>query len=84
MSGSNKAFRFDVANLNTERLKLFIERLELVTFLTQSGMPKGKIVYIDAFFDAEPDLNTLLNGFEDVRFIDYSHVPYAERKYPFW
>lgn len=83
MSGGNKAFRFDVASLSVERLKLFENKLKLVTFLTQSGAPNGKVIYIDAFFNTEPDLYTLLKGFECVKYIDYTHVPFNKWKYPF-
>lgn len=83
MSSSNKVYRFDVASLSAERLKLFENKLNMVTFLTQSGAPNGKVVYTDAFFDKEPDLYTLLKGFECVRYIDYSHVPSNKWKYPF-
>ena len=83
MSSKTKSYRFDVAVLNPERLKQFTERLDTVAFLTQSGMPNGKTVYLDVQFDSEPDLPALLKGFEDVKYIDYSNVPFSEWKYPF-
>lgn len=78
-----RSIRFDVAVLDSERLKQFLERLELIAFLMQHGAPKGKTVFLDVQFDTEPDLPVLLKGFEDVKYIDYSHVPFNEWKYPF-
>lgn len=79
----NKSIRFDVAILNQERLKKFIERLEFTAFLIECGAPKGKTVFLDAQFSPGLDISAILKGFEDVKYIDYSHVPFSEWRYPF-
>ncbi len=78
-----KCIRFDVAVLNPERLKKFEERIDMSAFLSQYGMPNGKLVFLDVQFDIEPDMSTLLKGFEDVKYVDYSGVPFRNWKYPF-
>lgn len=83
MSNSTKCYRFDVVGLSPERIKQFNERLDMAAFLVSSGSPKGKTVYFDVTFNTEPDLPTLLKGFEDVKYIDYTHVPFRDWKYPF-
>lgn len=78
-----KIIRFDVSQLSIEQLNEFDKRAELVAFMTQYGAPQGKTLFIDVFFETEPDLPKMLNGFDNIRYIDYTSIPYKDWKYPF-